>query len=111
MKTLEKYKNISFDPIMTLSKQHQARWDAAKKLIRGMKNKAIKNGYSICYSDMIIVPSQIKISDDEICVVIGNTTYEIFYANPAHDSGLYDTITSFRKGIKQNFKLVIFKEI
>jgi hypothetical protein len=96
---------------MILSKLHQSRWDAAKKLFQSIKDKAKKRGYLIHYCGNFIKPEQIVIGVNDIRINIEDTVYEIFYANPDYDHGLCDTIKMFRDRTKLDFKLVIFKEI
>ena len=91
---------------MIKNKLHQRRWDAAKVLFVRLKDTAEYFKWDIWFAGEFIKPDQIIITDYEIYVQIGNCRYVQFVANSDHDEGCYETITDYRKRIKERFKLV-----
>jgi hypothetical protein len=92
---------------MKLNTLHQSRWNAAVKLLSNLKAKCKSTpGALLMYDGDLIQEDQIVITEDEIKVKSGTSTYEVFIADPLYDSGLYKSVKEFNTEVKERFKLV-----
>jgi len=92
---------------MKLNTLHQSRWNAAVKLLTNLKAKCWRTSdVLLMYDGDLIQPEQIVITEDEIKVKSGTSTYEVFIADPLYDGGLYNSVKEFNTEVKERFKLV-----
>ncbi len=89
---------------MKLNHLQQERWNAAKKLFKTILDTAEENELIIMYDGKIIDPWNILVGTDSINLIIDDTNYEIFYANPEYD-GLDSTIEEFAFDTRARIKL------
>ena len=90
-----------------LTRLHQQRWDAAKRLFQRMKALAADPDVHILMDGQRIKPEQICIEATELHVRWPNgTRYLLFRANPNEDEGLYTPIKEFETSIRKDFQLV-----
>lgn len=89
-----------------INKIHIARWDAAKKLFGRLIRMSKLSGSEIYYEGIKINSDDITMTDTEIYVKIGTTTYSIFINDILYDEGLYTRISDFANLVKAKFKLV-----
>lgn len=78
------------DPTPKLQAQ---RWENAKQLTLAFKQYCLDNEYAFVLSDdeLTLVPSQIVISEDEINLVHGRTSFNLYVNDVDMDHGVHDT--------------------
>ena len=78
------------DPSPELQAQ---RWKNAKQLTLAFKHHCLDNNYAFVLRDdeLTLVPSQIVISNDEINLVLGRTSFNLYTNDVDMDHGVHDT--------------------
>lgn len=88
-----------------LTKTHQARWNAAKKLYQGIIDRAREQNAIILWCDVPISPEQICIAEDGVHIRWANTALILFEPDPNWDHGLHTPIKEYEQKIRQQFKI------
>lgn len=73
------------------------RWENAKKLTLAFKQYCLDNQLAIMLSDdnLMILPSQIVITEEEINILHGRTTFNLYTNDVDMDHGVHDTSHSW----------------
>lgn len=69
------------------------RWENAKQLVTAFKQYCLDNesGFILKDDNLLIIPSQIEITDTEINIRYNRSTYNLYENNIEYDHGVYDT--------------------
>lgn len=73
------------------------RWENAKKLTLAFKQYCLDNQLAVMLSDdnLMILPSQIVITEEEINILHGRTTFNLYTNDVDMDHGVHDTSHSW----------------
>ena len=73
------------------------RWENAKKLTLAFKQYCLDNQLAIMLSDdnLMVLPSQIVVTEEEINILHGRTTFNLYINDVAMDHGVHDTTQSW----------------
>lgn len=89
-----------------LNVRHQQRWFAAKNFFESMLETAKWHDALIMFDDAVVERSQVRVTDTQIMVVIGNCSWIMFDADPDLDAGLYTKTHDFFIEMRKRFKII-----